>query len=95
MEKIKIAFDVDGTLIELTGPKEDTPRYDVITVFKFLAQNPNHDMIIWSGGGQDYAYRWAEKLGLKARVIEKWSEEVDLAFDDSDIPMLAKVGVRV
>jgi hypothetical protein len=39
-------------------------------------------MIVWSGGGIDYATHWRDKLGLKAEVLEKGSFVPDLAFDD-------------
>ena len=55
-------------------------------------------MIIWSGGGEDYARRWAEKLGLTAdEITYKTTErqaEIDLAFDDSDIK-LARINIKV
>jgi len=72
-----VAFDVDGTLIEY----DDTPRYDVIAFFKQFEQW-GCEMIIWSGGGVDYAKHWAEKLGLEAKIIEKWSIKPDIAIDD-------------
>ena len=56
-------------------------------------------MHIWSGGGEDYAREWADKLGLKATIIEKTEgQSIDLAFDDIAHPweeVLAKVVVRV
>ena len=53
-------------------------------------------MIVWSGGGVDYARMVAEKLGLKPDKIreKKKSEDVDIAFDDCIVD-LAKVNVRV
>ena len=39
-------------------------------------------MIIWSGGGTDYASKWADKLGLKAYIEAKGSRCADIAFDD-------------
>lgn len=88
-----VAFDVDGTLIEQIGEKEDTPRYHVIQLFK-LFESLGCEMIIWSGGGVDYADRWAQKLGLDAKIIEKGSIKVDIAFDDMQVN-LGKVNVVV
>jgi len=53
MQKVAICFDVDGTLID-----EDTvihsPTLDILRAFAF--QNwKNVDVIVWSGGGADYA----------------------------------------
>lgn len=87
------AFDVDGTLIELTGPHEDTPRYDVIQFFKFLEQS-GFEMYIWSGGGIDYAENWRDKLGLEAEVVEKGSFTPNISVDD-DIVDLGLVNIRV
>ncbi len=78
-----VAFDVDGTLIHQAGPLCDTPRYDVIALFNtFKALGCT--MVIWSGGGIDYATRWAEKLGLKGGTMirRKGEFQADIAFDD-------------
>ena len=72
-----IAFDVDGTLINVA----DTPRYEVILLFK-LFEYFGWTMVIWSGDGIDYARRWSEKLGLKALILEKCSIDVDAIVDD-------------
>ena len=95
---MKIAFDVDDTLIIppcVTGAKIDTPNYETIALYKWF-QSQGHQMIIWSGSGIDWAYNWAEKLGLQPceiRVKQK-SEDVDLCFDDCDVD-LAKVNIKV
>ena len=75
---MKIAFDVDYTLID----DKYAPIYDNIDLFRWFERH-GHDMIIWSGGGVDYATRIAERLGLKARIVDKCSESVDIAVDDS------------
>lgn len=95
--KLTIAWDVDDTLIVpciVTGFDDDCPNYDTIAVFRWF-QAQGHEMIIWSGGGIDYAKRWAEKLGLEAEIREKMkSEDIDIAFDDCDVD-LGKVNVKV
>ena len=90
MKKIIVAFDVDGTLIHQAGPKADTPRYDVIQLYKIL-ESLGCDMWIWSGGGVDYAQRWADKLGLRAQISAKGNMRPDIAVDDfpSDDPYLS------
>ena len=87
------AFDVDGTLIHLTGEREDTPRYDVIQFFHFL-QNNGYCMYVWSGGGVDYAERWVQKLGLNAIVVPKGHFKPDIAVDDEDVK-LGEFNLRV
>ena len=53
MEKTAICFDVDGTLID-----EDTVIHsrtlDILRAFAFQKWK-NLDVIVWSGGGPDYA----------------------------------------
>lgn len=95
MSKLKIAFDVDDTLIVpgvVTGGR-DTPNYDTIALFKWFEAQGN-EMIIWSGSGLDWAKAWSEKLGLNARIIVKGSEPVDIAVDDCDVE-LGTVNVKV
>lgn len=92
---MKIAFDVDDTLIipsVVTGIR-DVPNYETIAIFQWFKAQSN-DMIIWSGSGIDWAKSWAEKLGLDARIIQKGSERVDIAFDDCYVN-LGTVNVRV
>lgn len=95
-----IAWDVDDTLIipaVATEFDRDVPNYDTIAIYKWFQAQGNY-MIIWSGGGQDYAKMWAEKLGLTADEIiakdTRLKDRIDIAFDDSDID-LAKVNVKV
>lgn len=94
---MKIAFDVDDTLIVpavVTGER-DSPNYETIAVYRWFQAQGNY-MIIWSGSGIDWATAWAEKLGLQPdeiRIKQK-SEDVDIAFDDCEVD-LAKVNVRV
>ena len=90
---MKIAFDVDGTLIQQGFESEDTPRYDVINMFKMF-ENLGWEMYVWSGGGYDYAKRWSEKLGLKAEIAVKGSFVPDIAVDDMEVE-LGKVNIRV
>ena len=85
-EVMKVAFDVDGTLIHQVGEREDTPRYDVISLFSSL-ERMGCIMYIWSGGGEDYAARWRDKLGLSAIVVSKGSFEPDMAVDDMEVKL--------
>lgn len=97
--KLTIAFDVDGTLIGQTFSDEDTPKYEVIDLLHWF-QRQGHTIIIWSGGGVDYARRWAEKLGLGDVVIAAKSRDsafvfnVDITVDDEECG-LAKINIKV
>lgn len=92
-----IAFDVDDTIIvppEATGLELDTPNYETIAVYNFFKKQ-GHTMVIWSGGGIDYATSWARKLGLGPdMVVRKGSIPVDIAFDDCDVE-LGTVNIKV
>lgn len=100
-KRLRVAFDVDDTLIVpriVTGLGVDTPNYSVIGVYRWF-QSQGHYMIIWSGGGKDYAEMWAEKLGLKPdecrdKFDAKSLGDVDIAFDDCDTN-LAKIDIKV
>jgi len=87
----KVAFDVDLTLIT----HEDRPILSVINILDWFVRG-GFDVIIWSGGGVSYAEMWARRLGYidRVRVIEKGSEEVNLAFDDEEFS-LAKTNICV
>ena len=95
---MRIAFDIDDTLIIpkiVFNTSLDIPNYEVINIYKWF-QSQGHKMIIWSGGGVDYAKTWAEKLGLnpdEVRIKQKY-DDIDIAFDDCDVD-LAKVNIKV
>lgn len=76
---MKVAFDCDGTLIDLQG----NPRHEVIDLFRTL-KALGCEMFIWSGGGVDYAGSIARRLGLNAIISRKGSFKPDLAVDDMD-----------
>ena len=87
-------FDVDGTLIYEMGDREDTPRYDVVDLYRKL-ERFGCEMWIWSGGGEDYAASWAVKLGLVgARIAEKGSFVPDIAVDN-EVVELGRVNIKV
>ena len=80
----RIAFDVDGTLIKKTD-NGDVPRYEIIALARLFI-DLGHTVFVWSGGGEDYARHWAEKLDLlpHVRILPKRGDAfaIDIAFDD-------------
>lgn len=95
---MKIAFDVDDTLIipsVATGFDRDTPNYDTIAILKWF-QAQGHEIFVWSGSGTDWAGTWAEKLGLGdvQIAIKQKRDDIDIAFDDCDVD-LGKVNIKV
>ena len=106
MRKLLVAFDVDDTLIVpavATGFDRDVPNYETIAVYRWF-QAQGCTMVIWSGGGEDYARMWAGKLGLTADYyVDKHFAQAhplllgkpDIAFDDSSYLDLGVVNVQV
>lgn len=85
-----VAFDVDGTLID----DEDQPRRHVIALLEAFV-DVGADVLVWSGGGFDYARHWVRRLWLEGvTVAEKGSVRVDLAVDD-EIVDLGVVNLKV
>ena len=60
MKKITVAFDVDGTLIDSDG----NTNWRITELLRILAHFKNIEIIVWSGGGKDYAEMIVRKLGL-------------------------------
>lgn len=76
MAKLIYAFDVDGTLIK-NGPAErqhgvvnegDVPRVEWINTLMVLSTAKNIRIVVWSGGGKQYAEMWGKRLGLDKYV---------------------------
>lgn len=76
MEKIIVAFDVDGTLIlNETGDhtpgvpnNDDVPQVHIINTLQVLSKFKNVRIVVWSGGGKEYAETWVRRLGLEKYV---------------------------
>jgi hypothetical protein len=78
--RLTVAFDVDGTLIGTDGEQ----RSDIVTLLRLLTKYCT--VVVWSGGGQEYAQMQGARLALpdEVRYFGKVGcpVEVDLAFDD-------------
>lgn len=55
-KRVYIYVDVDGTLID----EHDQPREPVVSAVRLAALR--HTVVIWSGGGADYARLWRNRL---------------------------------
>ena len=92
MEEIIIAFDVDGTLISNSeGVGVERLNIDVYHLMVLLSKMKNTKIIVWSGGGKDYAEQIVKKYGLSKYVTACYSKQhydetingiVDIAIDD-------------
>jgi hypothetical protein len=109
-DKIKVAFDIDDTLVKYTAghevPRPNRKLLEVLIFFHAIGA----EVIVWSGGGESYARLWATRLFIDHLVtirakpllaIGKRGEEigpgepvVDIAFDDMEVSY-GKVNIRV
>lgn len=60
-----VAVDVDNTLIG----HENRVNWDVVDLIRALS-NLGAIVVVWSGGGKQYAEMWARRLGLEPFVDE-------------------------
>lgn len=92
MKQITIAFDVDGTILNNEGSLRDNGvNLPVVQLMEILSTKmKNTRVIVWSGGGKDYAEQIVRKYGLGKYVDAVYSKQafdesdghVDIAFDD-------------
>ena len=86
MLRLKVAFDVDGTLRSNRTITTTKPNRDIVKLFKLLSKFKNIDLYVWSGGGADYAKRFAKLYNLPvpdAHCIAKFgAPKMDIAIDD-------------
>lgn len=100
MEKIRIAFDVDGTLRSNRGSAM-VPNTDITELLRILSGFKNIECHIWSGGGRHYALRAREQLKLTEYVQEShchsksWDkeEQYDICIDDQHEFTLGKINL--
>lgn len=105
MKEIIIAFDVDGTLISNTnGLGKERLNIDVYQTMVLLSKMKNTKIIVWSGGGKDYAEQIVSKYGLskyvsschgKMEYDETIDGTVDICFDDQHATELAEKNIIV
>lgn len=90
-----IAFDVDGT-IETLGGK---PRWEILDLLRQFSKL-GHRIILWSGGGKEYAERKMREYKLDAFVDSCQDKSyasgvvIDICFDDESVD-LAVVNIKV
>ena len=82
-ERDFVAFDVDDTLT--VG---NVPRTSVVNLCRAMYESGLFDVIIWSGGGADYARMWRDRCKLPEEIScyhksDPTLRKPDIAFDDS------------
>ena len=109
MKKVIIAFDVDGTLIRNVDPNrthgvphnDDVPIVHQINTLMVLSTYKNVKIVVWSGGGKQYAETWGRRLGLDKYVWRYASKteaaeiQPDIAIDDVHACELGKINLIV
>ena len=105
MKEIIIAFDIDGTILNNEGVPPETPTYlrprcgvnlEVIMLIQILSKKmKNTRLIMWSGGGKQYAEQICREYGLEKYISRCYGkgeceEEIDICFDDVHACELAK-----
>lgn len=96
MQKLIIAFDVDGTLVS----EDDVPQVPIINTLQVLSKlTKNVRIVVWSGGGKEYAEMWGRRLGLDEYVWKYMAKDrtfhTDIAFDDQQAFALADKNIIV
>jgi beta-phosphoglucomutase-like phosphatase (HAD superfamily) len=97
MRKITIAFDVDGTLIDTNG----FMNIGVVNLLILLRGFKNVRIVVWSGGGADYARHHAERLGIDKHIhkfagkLDSPRLEPDIAIDDIQDTALGNINLIV
>ena len=115
MQKVIIAFDVDGTLIrndQTTEYREhgvlnngDMPIHHQIITLQVLSTYKNVKIVVWSGGGKDYAAMWGRRLGLD-KYVSRYASKLEheaiaascdllIAIDDIQSTRLGDVNLIV
>lgn len=90
MQKITIAFDVDGTLRNNVNDNSQHPMLDegkypianeeIRTLLIILSKFKNVEILVWSGGGELYARQICSSLGISKYVSKyagKWITQED------------------
>lgn len=113
MQKVIIAFDVDGTLIRNVETErqpgipsqEDVPIVHQINTLQVLSRSKNVRIVVWSGGGKQYAETWGRRLGLD-QYVWKYASKLEheqikaqcdflIAIDDIQSTRLGDVNLIV
>lgn len=113
MQKIIVAFDVDGTLIRNTSAdrkpgipnNDDVPIVHQINTLQVLSTYKNTRIVVWSGGGKQYAEMWGRRLGLD-KYVWRYASKLEheaikascdflLAIDDIQSTALGDVNLIV
>ena len=113
MAKVIFAFDVDGTLIQSVKgnhphgvlSSDDVPIIHQINTLQVLSTYKNVRIVVWSGGGKQYAEAWGNRLGLD-KYVWRYASKLEheaikascdflIAVDDIQATALGDVNIIV
>lgn len=91
-----VAFDVDGTLVD-----GDAQSLEDVRSLLILLKRMDCKIVVWSGGGTDYAAMMARRIHVD-RFVDEYRAKAqyggpdlpDITFDDEDVT-LGRVNVRI
>lgn len=97
MAKVIFAFDVDGTLVKHNSPTEhgqissdSVPIVHQINTLMVLSTYKNIKIVVWSGGGKQYAETWGRRLGLD-KYVWRYASKLEHDFIKSQCDHLIAV----
>jgi hypothetical protein len=80
MQKVTIAFDIDGTIRDNTYPDRVVANERIRSLLVTLASFKNTHIILWSGGGEIYARQIANSFGI-TKYIDGYADKQWRAVD--------------
>ena len=85
MKKITIAFDCDGTLVttESAETRKIVANERIRTLLIALASMKNTKIIVWSGGGEQWARQVGAALGID-KYVDKYASKNYLGKVDGE-----------
>lgn len=114
MEEIIIAFDIDGTILNNEGIPPGIENHlrpqcgvnlEIIMLIQILSKKmKNTKIIVWSGGGKEYAESICRRYGLEKYIHKAYGKheydetvdgKVDICFDDVHACKLAEKNLIV
>jgi hypothetical protein len=107
MKTIVIAVDVDGTLRCNCTPTCEDPNARIVSFTNALLTMKNTEVVVWSGGGKEYAQRFVDKFftpkaAKKITTMSKFAAGTglgkftpDIAIDDIQDTALGKINLIV
>lgn len=85
---LTVAFDVDDTLVTYEYQRDEPNRPLINVLIWFHMQG--HHVIVWSGGGKDYAEMWARRLMIDGMVECREKPRFMLSKDTGELPLLTR-----